>query len=83
MSSCISSDFQLTDEPLNGCLLLTICGYSRERTSHHDILGSENTFSNSPTFIHMLSGMMFVVGPEGAAIGSGNQKFVVLNLFIK
>ena len=60
----------LTEEPLNDHMLLTIYGYSKQRTSRHDLHESIDTFS-SPTFVRMLEGKMFVVGPEGVTIGSG------------
>ena len=69
---CLESDGLVSsDQPLDDYFLLTLDGYSRQRTSKHEIYNSEDTFSNSPTFVRMLEGRMFVVGPKGCTIGSG------------
>lgn len=55
------------DQP-DGYLQLKIFGYNREGSCGFQL---EDTAYSSPTFVRMLQGKVFVIGPEGATIGSG------------
>eukprot|EP00111_Clytia_hemisphaerica_P017121 TCONS_00050694-protein len=59
-----------TSQPLDGYLQLTIFGYNRQGSSEFN---DDNASYSGPTFIRMLKGKVFVVGPKGITIGSGSE----------